>query len=199
MGLRLIAAVLALIGVLSMSQAAAGLDARTIIGGPGPDVLRGTSQADDMRGLGGNDTLHGGAGADRLDGGLGQDALFGQEGNDSLVAGGAGYLDFMDGGPGDDVLTSNPGGTVRLVGGVGNDVLRGYSGIAAWSADTYSGGPGNDRLLAVDISNTTDAFLPNACGPGRDLVELLRVPIEARADVVRTLRRVHGCERIVFR
>jgi Ca2+-binding RTX toxin-like protein len=126
--------------------------------------------------------------------------MFGDAGNDSLFAGGRpGFSDELHGGPGNDVLVSRTAGTIRLVGGPGNDVLCGNSGIRTWAADTYSGGPGDDKLLAVDITNTTDAFLPNACGEGRDVVELLRVPSTARADVVETLRTVHGCERVVFR
>ena len=177
----------------------AALRLNTITGTPRADVLEGTEGADTLRGLAGQDTLHGRGGSDRLDGGDGNDVVFGDAGNDKLLVGGRPGLEVLNGGAGNDLLVSSPGGIVRLVGGPGNDVLRGSSGISAWATDTYSGGPGNDTLLAVDITNTTDRFLPNACGKGRDVVELLRVSAAARADVGKTLRTVYGCERVVFR
>ncbi len=179
---------------------ATALKLNTITGTPGADVLRGTDGADTIRGLAGKDTLHGRGGSDRLDGGDGNDVMFGDAGNDTLLAGGRpGFYEELDGGAGNDLLVSSREGTIRLIGGPGNDVLRGTSGVSAWAADTYSGGPGNDKLLSVDITNATDAFLPSACGRGRDVAELVRVPTAARADVRKTLRTVHGCERVVFR
>lgn len=68
----------------------------TIVGTPGPDVLRGTSRADVIVGLAGkdkitaakgNDTVCGGAGADTIAGGKGRDRLFGGPGNDRLTGG----------------------------------------------------------------------------------------------------------------
>jgi hypothetical protein len=183
-----------------MTGTAAALGGDTVTGTGRADVIEGTEGADVMRGLAGNDTLRGRGGYDRLDGGPGADKLFGDAGNDYLFAGvPAAGVEELHGGPGNDVLVSVPNGIIRLVGGPGNDVLRGNSGISAFASDTFSGGPGNDKLLAVDITNTTDVFLPDACGQGRDLVELLRVPQAARADVVTTFRIMYGCERIVFR
>lgn len=178
---------------------ATALKLNTITGTPRADVLQGTEGPDTIRGLAGKDTLHGRGGSDRLDGGDGNDVVYGDAGNDKLLTGGRPGLEELDGGAGNDLLVSSPNAIVQLVGGPGNDVLRGSSGISAWATDTYSGGPGNDKLLAVDITNTTDKFLPNACGKGKDFVELLRVPAAARADVEKTLRTVYGCERIVFR
>lgn len=192
---------LVVLGVVAISGSATALSVNSIVGTARADVLHGTEGTDVMRGLAGNDTLRGRGGSDRLEGGPGNDMMFGDAGNDSLFADvRGGFSDELHGGPGNDVLVSRTAGFVRLIGGPGNDVLRGSSGITTWSADTYSGGPGDDKLLAVDITNQTDVFLPNACGTGRDLVELLRVPSSVvRADVVETLRRVSGCERVVFR
>jgi Ca2+-binding RTX toxin-like protein len=189
-----------LLGALVIPGAAAALGVDTIVGTGRADVIEGTEGADVMRGLAGRDTLRGRGGSDRLDGGPGGDKLFGDEGSDYLFAGAAtSSLEELHGGDGDDVLVSVPNGIIRLVGGPGDDVLHGSSGISAFASDTFSGGAGNDKLLAVDITNTTDVFLPDACGKGRDLVELVRVPRAARADVVATFRTMYGCERIVFR
>ena len=84
----------------------------TIVGTPGPDVLRGTPRADVIVGLGGkdtiaavkgNDTVCGGSGADTLGGGPGRDRLFGGPGNDRIT-GGAGR-DTCAGGLGHNRVT----------------------------------------------------------------------------------------------
>lgn len=65
----------------------------TIVGTPGPDVLRGTKHADFICGLGGDDKILGRGGDDVLQGGGGDDLLVGGPGNDVL-----------GGGRGDDTL-----------------------------------------------------------------------------------------------
>lgn len=78
------------------------MSALTLIGTAGPDVLRGSNQADKIFGLGGNDKLFGLAGNDTLVGGGGKDRISGGTGNDTLQAR-DGEKDVVDCGPGKDV------------------------------------------------------------------------------------------------
>lgn len=149
------------------SAAASGARAArcTIVGTPGPDVLRGTA-ADDVIcglrgddrvfGLGGRDTLFGGPGRDLLLGGEGSDTLRGGTGRDELVGGDG--RDTLLGGSGDDRLRAGRGDDV-LRGGDGNDRLAGRRGddmlYGDAGDDTLRGGLGRDRLVG---------------GPGRDLL-----------------------------
>jgi uncharacterized repeat protein (TIGR01451 family) len=98
----------------------------TLTGGPGDDVLCGTSGADNITGGGGrdlvfgfagadsvtggdgNDTLIGGAGNDELSGGSGNDRMYGLEHNDTLTGGGG--TDHGEGGPGSDTCTGTESG-----------------------------------------------------------------------------------------
>lgn len=100
-------AVVAVVAGMGASPAAA----RTVIGGPADEILRGTKRADVLRGGGGNDRLFGRAGNDRLYGGTGNDRLIGGTGRDVLV-GGAGR-DVFDCGPGRDRAIAGAGDTVR--------------------------------------------------------------------------------------
>jgi sugar lactone lactonase YvrE len=84
----------------------------TIVGDPGPNVLRGTPFADVMVGLGGKDKLKGLGGRDVICGGTGKDKLKGGAGNDKLL--GEAGKDFLSGGKGKD----------KLKGGKGTDVER---------------------------------------------------------------------------
>ncbi len=74
----------------------------TIVGTPGPDVLRGTNRDDFICGLGGNDKIIGRGGDDVLRGGRGDDTLIGGPGNDVLV-----------GGRGDDTLDAHDAASSR--------------------------------------------------------------------------------------
>ncbi|HEX5087257.1 MAG TPA: Ig-like domain-containing protein [Nocardioides sp.] len=74
----------------------------TIVGTPGPDVLRGTKHADFICGLGGDDKILGRGGDDVLQGGGGDDLLIGGPGNDVL-----------GGGRGDDTLNGLDNATAR--------------------------------------------------------------------------------------
>lgn len=113
----------------------------TINSGSSPDVLTGGSQSPiTFNAGGGDDSLYGAAGDDFLHGGEGADRLFGRDGSDQVLGeggadspnGGAGN-DLVDGGTGDDALELCPGCI-----GSGNDTGAG--------ADTYTGGPGADKL-----------------------------------------------------
>jgi hypothetical protein len=90
-------------------------------GGPGRDVLCGTSGNDALNGNGGDDELRGGAGIDTLRGGDGIDTLSGGSGNDTLFGGG-GIADSLDGGDGNDALFLRDGNVDQLPGcGSGTD------------------------------------------------------------------------------
>jgi pimeloyl-ACP methyl ester carboxylesterase len=72
---------------LSVLAFAGTIWAAVLPGGPGNDVLRGTSRADKLYGKGGNDRLFGRAGNDLLVGGRGNDVLTGGRGTDRLRCG----------------------------------------------------------------------------------------------------------------
>jgi hypothetical protein len=93
-----------------------------VVGGRGPDDLRGDEHGNDLRG---------GPGADRLSGGGGEDCLYGDTGADRLSGQAGG--DCLDGGPGPDTAS----------GGTGNDIVRGDRG-----RDRLTGGSGQDELLS---------------------------------------------------
>jgi uncharacterized repeat protein (TIGR01451 family) len=114
-------------------------------GGPGRNILKGTSAGDLIDGLAGNDILAGLSGADCLSGGDGNDRITGGDGND-----------LINGGSGNDILAGDAGND-RIDAGPGNDRIDGGSG-----ADQLNGGPGDDSINAIDgRRDTVD------CGPGR--------------------------------
>jgi hypothetical protein len=125
-------------------------DFETIIGGSGPDVLRGDRSAENLVGGSGNDILGGDRGADALIGLLGDDILEGGDGDDTLRA--AAGDDLLLGMDDDDRLAAGPGNDF-LFGGFGSDVLKGKGGI--------------DRLRAKD--GTRDVKIN--CGPGSNARE----------------------------
>jgi len=116
-----------------------------VIGGRGPDRLRGDVEANVILGGGGCDVLRGGAGSDYL-------SVDGYVGFGRRRIGRSRTADRADGGPGPDRLYGNRGPN-RLAGGPGRDVLN--------------GGPGNDRLGARD--RFPDSV---TCGRGADRVAL---------------------------
>ena len=112
----------------------------TVNAGAGPDVLTAGSQAFTFNAGGGNDSLYGSPGNDALHGGEGDDRLFGYEGSDQVL--GEGGADQTNGGAGND----------NVDGGAGDDGLEhcsnciGSNNDPGVGADTYVGGPGNDKL-----------------------------------------------------
>ena len=112
----------------------------TVNAGAGPDVLTAGSQAFTFNAGGGNDSLYGSPGNDALHGGEGDDRLFGYEGGDQVL--GEGGADQTNGGAGND----------NVDGGAGDDGLEhcsnciGSNNDPGVGADTYVGGPGNDKL-----------------------------------------------------
>ena len=97
-----------------------GADPRgcTVVGGGGPDRLRGTPRDDVICGGGGDDRISGEGGDDALFGDGGDDDVPGGDGEDTLY--GADGDDRLGGGFGDDVLAGGPGDD-RLNGGAGED------------------------------------------------------------------------------
>jgi hypothetical protein len=165
------------------------------IGGPGPDVLRGTNGPDTLLGKGGNDDISGLGGADDILGGGGRDVLQGgpppprpefpprceaSPNNNDDIVGGAGN-DFLNGNVGSD----------QLVGGSGDDVLweevcfRGDG--EAGTFETLIGGDGNDFLWVRDTPFQAARKDLVLCGAGRDGASVDRVDV------------VVGCEKLMFR
>jgi Ca2+-binding RTX toxin-like protein len=117
-------------------------DRDTLDGGGGNDVLLGGFGGDTINGGNGDDFMDGASGADTLSGGAGVDTAD----YSSRVAGVTVILDSSanDGEAGEGDLVADDTEIVR--GGFGNDTIRGSTTNAASSANTFFGGPGNDRL-----------------------------------------------------
>jgi Ca2+-binding RTX toxin-like protein len=99
-----------------------GSNVEDLVGGPGPDRLRGNSAANQLDGGSGDDRILGGGGNDALNGERGADRLAGGRGQD-LLAGGAGPDSLTSRGGGADEVSC--GGSVDLVRGDRSDRIRG--------------------------------------------------------------------------
>ncbi|UUR07176.1 calcium-binding protein [Sphingomonas glaciei] len=108
------------------------------------DSITGDVNANTLRGLDGNDVILGGAGDDVIEGGAGDDELRGEDGDDTL-RGGLGN-DKLYGGAGNDFLSEASGDN----GPFGNDLYDGGEGNDRVSLFT-SFGPG----VTVDLRLTT--------------------------------------------
>ena len=113
----------------------------TIVGGPGPDNMTGTSGPDVMVGEGGNDTMNGMGGNDLICGNDGSDAINGGGGSDRVDGGTEN--DSLNGGSGDDTVDGGTGSDL-VQGGDGNDTVDGGGGD---NTDVLRGGPGNDTII----------------------------------------------------
>lgn len=134
---------------MSVRSERAFLDASSLFGGPGNDIMHRDEALDDdphfaneTLGGPGHDRIFGSANLDELFGGPGRDRIFGKGLRDEIVGGGG--PDLLVGGSHRDVLRGNTGAD-RLRGEGGNDLLRGAGGD-----DTARGGPGDDRILGGD-------------------------------------------------
>ncbi|WP_287695850.1 hypothetical protein, partial [Accumulibacter sp.] len=174
-----------------------------IVGGPGADLLAGTTRGEEMYGFAGDDTLSGSSGDDELwgedgddslDGGDGDDELWGEQGDD-ILAGGAGR-DLLYGDDGRDTLT----------GGSGSDdfhVWSGYSGSHATITD-FQAGLGGDELSGYlwGISNYVYGSNPFVTGHLRllqaDANTLLQIDSDgagASAEVFETVATLQNVDR----
>jgi len=123
------AGALAVVGIVILPGSPAAADPAkassdcTILGTPGPDVLRGTegddyicglAGDDTIKGLGGDDVLQGGGGDDTINGGPGDDVLGGGRGSDKLNAHDATtYQDKLRCGRGGDSAVADVADVVR--------------------------------------------------------------------------------------
>jgi len=123
----------------------------------GPDVIIGTSLADQIFGEQGDDFICAGDGDDTIFGGRGADLILGEAGDDN-IRGGIGR-DTIEAGTGDDQLRGGNGidlllgqrGDDFILGGNGGDDIRGGDGDDELDgrngSDTIRGGSGNDALI----------------------------------------------------
>jgi len=147
---------------------------RSIIGGPGNDVVTGSS-ADETVSLGdGDDQVDLGDGNDSATGGIGNDVLRGGDGNDTLDGGdGTDTATYDERGPSEPVTVTlaTPGGDgaagesdtlvaiENLTGGESNDSLTGDDG-----PNVLLGGPGLNTLDGQGGADTIRG------GPARDVI-----------------------------
>jgi Ca2+-binding RTX toxin-like protein len=174
-----------------------------IIGGAGPDNLRGTTGDNVLRGGGNVDWLYGRRGNDLLEGGVGDDVLLGGLGMDTLDGGAnrdrAQYSEALEGLTADLQFTQNSTGEAagdvfvfiedlagsshddRLFGDAGGNRLFGRDGadllVGRNGADYLNGGSGRDTLDGGAGDDTlrggTQADVFVFRG-GRDLIEEFR-------------------------
>ena len=112
------------------------MDADSLDGGRGRDLVRGNSGNDVLSGARGFDTLEGNSGRDTLLGDNGNDILIGGSGNDSLIGGN--NNDYLDGGAGNDILNGSSGDDVFVLRtNAGTDTIIDFT-------------PGSDRLGLAD-------------------------------------------------
>lgn len=96
------------------------VQAESIVGGAGNDVIIALAGNDRVEGGKGNDNIYGGEGDDKLFGGAGNDKLWGGGGKDTL-SGGAGNDSYFLGG--DDEEDPGSGGSPSLVGASNSDKI----------------------------------------------------------------------------
>ena len=120
------------------------LTGKSLYGGRGHDVLRGTGGIDFLVGGSGNDLITAGGRSDLITAGPGSDVIRAGPGADDLYGGGAGGNDFLYGGQGSDRLFGQ-GGHGLLRGQEGNDKLFGGLG-----PDLLFAGPGDDFIRSRD-------------------------------------------------
>lgn len=131
----------------------------TLLGGPGNDVLIGTS---------GSDRVEGGAGMDLIVGAGGADLLRGQDGNDIIIGGGGG--DEIHGGADVDILVGNKGNDC-LFGGGGQTLTQGS--LSVQFGDLFFGFDGDDFIVSGESEDDTLTEIDFAMGgDGDDTIRL---------------------------
>ncbi len=126
----------------------------TITGGPGSDVLIGSTGSDLISGGDGDDLIVGAGGADRL---------LGDNGNDLIFGGGG--ADEIHGGPDVDILIGNKGDDC-IFGGGGQTITRGSLSVEL--GDIFFGLDGNDTLVSGESENDTLTEIDVAFGGAGD-------------------------------
>lgn len=139
-------------------------EGQTFIGGPGDDLLSGTSGNDRLSGGTGADILTGGDGNDWMGGGRGHDVLFGDIGADT-----------MQGGADDDIYYVDDAGDVVIEGkNAGADEVRSSISFAlgSYAENLVLNGAVNGTGNRFDnhITGSDDANVLNG-GIGRDVLE----------------------------
>lgn len=131
----------------------------TILGGPGNDVLIGST---------GSDEIHGNDGIDLIIGAGGADLLYGDDGTDIIFGGGG--ADEIHGGAGIDILVGN-GGDDCLFGGGGQTITRGS--LTVQLGDIFFGVGGNDKIVSGESeSDVLDEIDVAWGGDGNDRIRL---------------------------
>jgi Ca2+-binding RTX toxin-like protein len=153
--------------------------------GPGADVVVGGTSIDKLFGGPGADEVDGNGESDRIYGGESSDSLSGGDGHDIMFAGGLNTSDtsdnVLDGGAGNDLLEGS-GGSDRLSGGDGDDSLFGAifwstDGTAHFGRDTLNGDAGDDDVLLIGSSFTTEGHATVDGGEGQDVVRVYEVEV----------------------
>lgn len=147
---------------------------RTLGGDLEPNVLEGSSSAEQLYGFDGDDVLSGREGEDLLDGGAGADILEGGAGHDILL-GGPG-ADILDGGPGEDIL----------MGGEGPDIytFSKESGHDLVLEDRQ----GQNRVMCQGFEEPPEVFMQ-----GRDWIVLSRDREQSLRIVNSSIVSFYGC------
>jgi Ca2+-binding RTX toxin-like protein len=126
----------------------------SILAGAGNDTITADNAQNYLRGEDGDDVIYGGAGFDDINGNMGNDTAHGGAGDDWVVGGkdsdmlfGDSGVDIVWGNLGNDTLDGGSGDD-QVRGGQGNDVVNGGSGNDFVSGDrgddTITGGTGAD-------------------------------------------------------
>lgn len=140
-----------------LSQVSAGCPvstSNTVLGGPGNDILIGTTGSDRIEGGDGNDLIVGAGSADLLYGDDGNDLIFGGGGNDEIHGGAK--VDLLIGNDGDDCI----------FGGGGQTLTRGS--LSVDMGDVFFGIDGSDTIVSGDSETDTRAEIDLAWGGGGD-------------------------------
>lgn len=157
------------------------LNAGSVNGGSGNDVLYGSFETDTLNGGDGDDTLIGGGGKDRLIGGKGKDVFFVFDGDtvvdtnadDTIIV--SGLVTRYDSSPARVIynLDNSAGQTkTKLAGDKDNDTLSG-SGLG----DTLTGNGGDDTFNIAGRDVVTDAGLG-------DVIFYFSANVDDRASVI---------------
>jgi Ca2+-binding RTX toxin-like protein len=168
-----------------VGQLHAGLGADVVVGGIGGDKLFGGPGADEVDGNGDADRIYGGASPDSLSGGDGHDIMFAggwkTDASDNVLDGGAGN-DLLEGSGGSDLLNGGPDAD-QLYGGI----FWSTDGTAHFGRDTLNGDAGDDDVLLIGSSFTTEGHTAVDGGEGQDLVRVYEVEVPPEQQAPATI------------